>query len=635
METQTRQQAIINRAQTISKRDYVISNVNRNDDRTLELSFSSEELIYMPEYDMYEILDHSTNSIDLSRLRNNAPLLWMHDANNQIGAIKNAYVSEDKRGKALVRFSRRSEAENIYQDVLDGIINNVSVGYKVNKMQYERDNEDGIPIYRAVSWTPLEISIVSLAKDDSVGIGRNLKLQEEEKNMPQENMTQTDEPVVETRANIEEKKAPAIDLESVKDRARKEEQVRIREISAIGEQFKQSELAQRFIREGRSLDEFRAEVLKGIKMQPVVNPVPADELGMSDGEVKGYSLVRAIRGLISGNMEKIAPFEKRCSDEIAKKLGKEARGFYMPHDIKKRDLTVGSSAGGGYTVATDLLASSFIELLRNKMVVRKLGATILSGLQGNVAIPKQSGGATAYWVAESNAPTESQQTFDQVTLTPKTVGAYTDMSRKLIIQSSIDIESFVRNDLATILALAIDKAAINGSGSGAEPTGILNTSGIGNVGTSPAAPTFANMIELWSDVAAENADIGALAFLTNPLVCAKLMQVFTNATYGEIPVWQGGPGDGSMLGYKAMVSNQVPSNLGSSTGATTGVLVLSAIIFGNWADLLIGEWSGTDILVDPYTNSTSGTVRIVALQDVDIAVRHAESFSAMKEVDPA
>jgi HK97 family phage major capsid protein len=463
--------------------------------------------------------------------------------------------------------------------------------------------------------------------------------EKEKKNQPGSESVNVTVDASDVIRKIEEaKNKPEIDEKEIAEKARKSELARIREISAIGEKFNQKDLAKDLIEKGESVEQMRVETMEKMGEIKAIDP-KQNHIGLTEKQKGQFMIVRAVRALVENNWD-LAPFEKECSDAVAKKLGKSAQGFFVPDDvlchelgIDKRDLTVGTPTAGGNLVATDLLAASFIDLLRNKMVVRQMGATILSGLVGNVAIPRQTGAATAYWVTEGNAPTESQQAFDQVTMTPKTVGAFTDISRKLIIQSSVGIEALVRNDLAKVTAIEIDRAAINGSGSGAEPTGILNTSGIGNVGTSPGVPTYAQVIELWSDIAAENADFGDLGYLTNPLVCAKLMQTFTNTTYGEVPVWMGGPGDGSMIGYKAKVTNQIPSNLGSSTGASSGDQVLSAMIFANWADLLIGEWSGLDILIDPYTHSTSGTVRIVVLQDVDIAVRHPESFSAMKEID--
>jgi HK97 family phage major capsid protein len=247
---------------------------------------------------------------------------------------------------------------------------------------------------------------------------------------------------------------------------------------------------------------------------------------------------------------------------------------------------------------------------------------MLTGLQGNVAIPRQTGAGTAYWVAESSAPTESQQAFDQVTMSPKTVGAFTDISRKLLAQSSLDVEALVQQDLATVLGLAIQQAAINGTGASNQPSGLLTliTPSVAG-GTDGLAPTWAHIVELESDVSVANADIGTLSYLTNAKVRGKLKG--TSKVSGQNGfVWEGG--DTPLNGYRAAVTNGVPSNLTKGTGTN-----LSAIIYGNFADLLIGMWGTLDLMVDPYSLSTSGTVRVVALQDVDVAVRHAESFATM------
>ena len=250
----------------------------------------------------------------------------------------------------------------------------------------------------------------------------------------------------------------------------------------------------------------------------------------------------------------------------------------------------------------------------------------MTGLNGNLAIPRQTGGATAYWVAEGVAPTESQQAFDQVGLTPKTVAAFTDFSRKLLLQSSLDIENFVRADLATVLALELDRAAVNGSGSGSEPRGILNTSGIGAVagGTNGLAPTWANIVALETAVANANAAVNNLGYLTNTKVRGQLKGTEKWSTSGN-PIWQ--DSSNPLNGYKAGVSNQVPSNL--TKGTSSGIC--SAILFGNFADLIIGMWGSLDVLVNPYILSGTGSVRIEVFQDTDIAVRHPESFSAMKD----
>lgn len=367
---------------------------------------------------------------------------------------------------------------------------------------------------------------------------------------------------------------------------------------------------------------------------------PVNAIGLSDKEVERFSFVRLIAAQASPNdaaVQRVAGFEREVSTAAANALGIAPKGMFVPIDVLRapfpfqRALNVGTPTAGGNTVQTDVVGSSFIEMLTNRLMVKTLGATVLTDLSGNVAIPRQTAASTAYWVAEGGAPTESDQAFDQVTLTPHTAGAFTDYTRRLLLQSSIDVEAFVRLDLATRITTGIDLAAINGSGSSNQPRGILNTSGIGSVagGTNGAAPTLANIVALESAVAAANADVGSLAYLTNAKVRGKLKTVDVSAAgagkflWGDAPTVQ--PGIGNLNGYRAGVSNQVPSNLVKGTSGA----VCSAIIFGNWADLLIGMWSGLDVLVDPYSNSTTGTVRVVAFQDIDIALRQAASFAAM------
>lgn len=362
-----------------------------------------------------------------------------------------------------------------------------------------------------------------------------------------------------------------------------------------------------------------------------LRPLPDPNIGMSQQEIRQYSLVRAINAMVTGDWRN-ARLEMEASEAVAKRTGLTPQGLFVPYDWvaggqgagEQRDLVKGTATAGGHTVATNLLAQNFIDLLRNRMVLQQAGITVLSGLVGDIAIPRQTGGATAYWVAESGAPTESQQAFDQVTMNPKTMGAFTDMSRKLLKQSSLDIEAFVRMDLAMIAGLELDRVGLHGSGSSNQPTGIAATSGIGSVagGTNGLAPTRTHLVGLETEVAQDNADVGNLAYITNTKVRGKLKLTEVSSDTG-IWTWQDGPTP--LNGYRALVSNQVSSTL--TKGTSSGVC--SAIFFGNWRDLIMGMWGGLDMMVDPYTASTTGTVRVIVLQDADIAVRHPESFSAM------
>ena len=588
-------------------------------DRTVELAFSSET-----PYERWwgiEVLDNSAPAVRLGRLTSGGPLLMDHDTRDQVGVIESVRIDADRVGRAVVRFGKSARAEEVWQDVQDGIRRNVSVGYAIHKATLVETSDTGADTYRITDWEPLEISLVSVPADASVGIGRSAADGGDhpiqfikEQSMPAENNTPAPAAPVDHSA-IER---------AATERAHQDATKRAADIIAIGEMFAKQggeRKASEALRAGKSVEQFRADMLQHMATQPV----PTADVGLSDKEARAFSFVRAFNALANPGDRKAqeaASFEREASDAVAAKQGRSAQGFFVPTEVQRRDLTVSPATAGGNTVATNLLAASFIDLLRNKLAVTGLGAQFLSGLVGNIAIPRATGGATAYWVAESGAPTESQAAFDQVTMSPKTVGAYSDISRKLLLQSSIDVEGFVRNDLASVLALAIDLAAINGTAAGNQPRGLLATSGIGDVagGANGAAPTWANMVELESDIAIANADVGTMGYLTNAKVRGKLKT--TSKVSGQNGfVWE----DGMVNGYNAAVSNQVPSNLVKGTSGA----VASAIIFGNWSDLIIGQWGTLDLMVDPYSGSTSGTVRVVALQDVDIAVRNAVSFSAM------
>lgn len=576
------------------------------EDRTVNLSFSSEE-----PYERWfgiEILDHSASSVRLDRMKNSGPLLVDHDTRDHIGVVEDIKIDPDKIGRAVVRFGQSPRAQEVFQDVLDGIRVNVSVGYHIHRMVLE-DPEAEAEVYRAMDWEPMEISLVSVPADTTVGVSRSAEGDHittiETKNQPDviAKVAAPAQPV------IEEKKTMS-DKNEVKDGVVKRDiSSDVEKILDLAEKHDAHALATKHIRSGSTVDVFVVDLLDTRKDARKVQSTP--EVGLTEQETRKYSVVRALNALANPNdraAQDAAGFEREVSVAVSQHMGKSPEGLFVPAEVLKRDLVVGTDTAGGHLVSTDLLSGSFVEMLRNAMVTRAMGARVLSGLVGDIAIPRQTGGATAYWVAESGAPTESQQTFDQVALAPKTVGAFTDLSRKLLKQSSIDIENLVMQDLATQLALAIDQKALYGDGTGNTPIGIAATTGI-NAPTAFAAatPTYAELLAMKGAVAADNALMGSLGFLLDPVTAATLEATprFANAA---IAIY-----DNEKIGrYKAMESGQI----------TAG-----DVFFGNFADLIIGQWGTLDLTVDPYTGSTSGTVRVVGLQDVDVAVRHAVSFA--------
>lgn len=352
---------------------------------------------------------------------------------------------------------------------------------------------------------------------------------------------------------------------------------------------------------------------------------------------RNYRLLRAIDLAAKG--KPLDGAEKEMHDEAikeARELGLNVEGnVAVPSwmiGTQRRDLTATGPGGagtteGGYTIPTEL--QELIPLLEPRLQVEALGATMLRGLRGTIDFPKGNADAAAVWEGENDANAETSPTFSKITMTPHRLGAFTDISKQLMVQSSIDVENYVRSRLNFAVRKALDSAAINGSGSSNEPTGILNTAGIGSVaiGTDGGAPTWANIVGLETEIATDNADMGTLAYLTTPGVRGKLKTTLVDSGSGLF-IWDNrfNPAGPGMNGYRAEVSTQVPSTL--TKGANSDC---HAIIFGNFAELMIGQWAGIDLVVDPYTGAKNALVTLVINSWWDIAVRHAESFAAIKD----
>jgi HK97 family phage major capsid protein len=591
--------------------------------RTVRLTFSSELPVYRSFG--YEVLDHSPGSVDLSRLRDGAPLLLNHNSEDQVGVVEAAVVNENKRGEALVRFSNSPKGQEIFQDVIEGIRRKVSVGYSIEKMVPD-GQRDGLEAYRATRWCPLEVTIASVPADNSVGVGKRLAGTKfkTEIDMPSRSLHLDADPAVKPASGG----APPVDLTVIRNQEReseiKEQRDRTREINAIADRIKTDSvraLAKTALESGMKLDEFRCQVLEREYNAKPVNT--SAEIGMSRAEIGGYKILSAIRSLAAG--KGLEGLEKEAHEAVIKQTRMSPKShmeFFVPFDIEreqriyqagKRALEVGTFTAGGAVVDTILQTGSFIELLRNQMYVMASGARSLTGLVGNIAIPRQTGGATAYWLSETGTTTASQQAVGQLELTPHRLSAMTAYTHQFAAQSSIDAENFVRSDIAQVIALEKDDSAINGSGVSGEPLGIINTTGVNLVTISAAQSiTYANSVSFETALALDNSLMGNLAFLATPTVRhnARILPKFSN---NDTPVWIGGL-VGDVNGYPARATNQCPTTVG-------------ACIFGRWDDLIIADWAGMSILVDPYSLSTSGQIRIVVNTLTDNGIRHPESFA--------
>jgi len=580
------------------------------DDRRVRMSLSSEEPVERSFGK--EVLRHTTDAVDLSRMNSgHAPLLLDHDMTKQIGVVERTYLDQsDRRLRAVVRFGKSALAREVYDDVKDGIRSNVSIGYQIRKMENENERDGTVAVS---SWVPYEASIVSVPADASVGVNRSAEFVEPSVETKEVKMTEI---------NTDEIRAEAAEA------AKREFQKTVSEITSLAVKHNRRDLADDAIKSGISVDQFRGVLLEAIgEGKPLEQSVGAVDL--SAKEQRDYSFMRAVRGLVNGSG--LNGLEREVNDEIAQRAGKAARGFYAPDSFwgGRRDLTVGTASAGGHLKPTDHLGGEFVDALRSRLVFNELGARFMSGLKGDVAIPKLATGVSAGFVAENGATAEVNATFAQVTMSPKSLGAFTDVSRLLMIQSDPSVEQIVRDDLLNAVAQKIEDVAIEGGGSN-EPTGITGTTGIGSVaiGTNGGAMTWAKVTDLVKEVEVDNAAINgnSLAYLTNPKVKSHLASTAKVASTDSVMLldapWN------SLYGYNMSVTNNVPSDLTKGTG--TG---LSAMIFGDFSQLMLGFFSTPDVLIDPYTGGSTGAVRIRVIQEVDVAVRHAQSFAACLDIN--
>lgn len=662
----------------VRHRSMTISSDVVDADGRAEFAASSEIPVLSYDWEIgryYEVLDHSGPAVRLARLQDGAPLLKDHDRWTQIGKIESARI-ENGQLRVGARFGNSEIAKAERADVADGIRSKVSIGYIVHELRLAEKRENGVDVYRATDWEPLEVSTVAIPADPTVGFGRaegdvafrehvtRVIGREIRQGGTMEKIWVVGEDGVLRRINAEDfdpskheraagpgeqtraaapapvpapvqvavgatRGADAIDRAAIAELERN----RIEQITAIGARFNCSDKAKEAIRDGLAWESFRDHVWA---RQPQDKPLdqPKTFLGLGKREVEGFSIVRAMRA-ISEHRPQDAAFEFEASDAIGQALGRKARGLYVPADVlyervdpdalKLRDVTKATT--GGQLVATNLLAGSFIELLRNSMKVASMGARMLPGLVGDVAIPRQATGAVAAWVGEGGTTSESDATFDQVTLNPKTITVRTDMTRRMLLQSTPAIEGVIRADLAMALGLGIDSAAINGTGASNQPRGIRNVVGVGLValGTNGAVPTWDSQVDLVKTAKIANADQGTLGFLTNASAWGKLMKTVKVGTFPEYILEDPGT---SLLGRRFETSEQVPSNLVKGASGA----VCSAEIYGNWAELLIGEWGVLDLFPDPYVLGDSGGLAIRAFKDIDIAVRHAASFAIIVDM---
>lgn len=364
-------------------------------------------------------------------------------------------------------------------------------------------------------------------------------------------------------------------------------------------------------------------------------------------ELQNYSFIEAIRQASEkGPYTGLVAEMHQEGQKEAKEAGISLKGsgsLVIPHAVLKNkkmkgfesqqirnDVTAGTA--GTKTIETEGI--DFVSLLRARLILSQLGARFVTGLSGNIPLTNQTAGFNFGWAATENATaSESTSTYSQQTLSPNRGTGFMDVSNQWLIQTSPEIERALVEDILNGTRVGIETAAVNGSGSSGEPEGLLQKSGIGAVyaggaagsGTNAngAAQAYDDWVNLPKEVQIDNADMGALAYLTNPKVKAQAMLTKIDSGSG-IFIWDKMVAMNSNIG----ISNIVPSDLSKGTSDD-----LSPLIYGNFQDLWIGQWGGLELMTNPYTKAKDAITELILHVYVDVAVRREESFAAVKDID--
>lgn len=592
-------------------RNAVVATWRRADDdpEVVEFSFSSEEPV--ERYFGMEVLSHQPGAMNMVRLNSGAaPWLWNHNPDVVLGGVEKAWQAGDGRGMVRTRWSPNTKSEGseewkVRQNWEAGIIRNVSFMYSIDA-PFDLKSRDGVALVTA--FTPMEVSAVSIPADATVGNGRAIDTPA----ASAADQTPTP-PTMETLDLTQERAAAAADAVTA-------ERSRIAAITNLTREHGADDLAGDLIASGATEADAMRSVLSTIAKrtkQPATPATPAQpiagasaDIGLTDKEARSFSFLKAMRAQLFPNeraFQEEAAFEREVSNATAQRMGVSPKGMLIANDVLSRALTAGTAATAGDLIFTDARPGSFIELLRKRNFLTGLGVTILSGLTGPVGIPKQTGASQVYWKGEGIAAAESEPSVGQVTMTLKEMSAWTRFSRSLMLQSSIDVETFVRNDIVTVMALEQARVALYGLGSSSQPEGLKLTTGINTKDFAANQPTFAELVDMESLVVADDADIGTMNYVTNGTIYGGFKTTEKASSTAQFVLEPGN----TVNSYGVVRSNQVESG---------------DVFFGVWSQLVLGLFGAVDLQVNPYSEDKEGNIRVVAHQAIDYAVRHPQAF---------
>lgn len=526
-----------------------------------------------------------------------------------------------------------SEAEkDVRQKIDEGHLDSVSIGYEtksdssieipknatvtIDGVEYRNDFTDGIPLLVRTWWKIKELSIVPIGADEAAKF--RAEAQKKIKTSDPELQKKLDEVFNEIKSfKTQIQGGDKMAEEKTSEQLLKEERARIAAIEKNAVRFAGNisnieQLKSDAIANGLTEDEFSSVLLKNFnENKPLETPI--GDLDLSKSDLEKYSLIRGLNAQLTKNWTN-AGLEKEVHEAIQKKTDRPAQGLYIPQQILNKGIinNLAMNTRGSMTttqaadiIKTELMDNMWIALLRNRMVCRQAGAKVLSGLQGNLDIPKQLTSGTFHWVAEQGTGTQTNLTVSKLSLTPKDGWAQQIYGRRTFLQTSPSIEALMLDDLNKLAALGLDYAGIMGPGTNS-PTGIANTNSIGSVAFASAGTlTWDKMVEFETDIEVANADVPSMAFVTNPRVKGKAKTTLKASNISGY-IMEGK----EINGYPVYSTNQVDSGY---------------LIFGDFSQLIFAEWGLVDIQVNPY--SDNGDVKLTLFVTADVGVRQPGAFS--------
>lgn len=628
-------------------RSLVLSSADISDDRTLELSVSSN--LPYNRYWYIEELDHNENAVDLTRFNDSANVLYNHNRDDYIGVIEKAWLSDGKLYNKI-RFDTHELAEKILKSVRAGIIRNVSIGYDVHEYTFLAKVTDEINTYRATKWTPLETSLVTVPADASVGVGRSFyevtsqksKVKREyseaevarsKEQVASEEKLATRYSLLVTQENATSNEETIMTVETPNESWLKNERERTQVLLAAGKKHNCPELAEKAIAEGWDIFKLRSEILEATAAKPAEPVAGITPVGMSKSDRKKYSILKAI----SYAAKQIPASEVGLELEVSRALQERnnlpnPKGIYIDQAelVTRAPYETGVPAAAGDLIETDLLSERFIDQLYNESAFLNMGVTYLRDLVGNVEIPRESSYSNGYWVGEKQTIPESEGAFDKIAMSPKKLAVITKATFEMLQQSSIDLEALMRSRLLRGLALELDRTIGFGTGIGAQPLGIVSHPEVRSItlGTNGGALDWAAVVAMQTELFSRNAT-GSFGYILNERTRGKLMTTLDQNTGGGRWIWQsnGMSNEGYIAGYRAHCSNQIPNNLVKGTANN-----LTAAFFGDFSNILLGMWSGMDIMANPYSEFDKAIIQIRAMQLVDLQLTRGDFFCCVTDI---